>query len=187
MENEELYNAREIALQMGFTGKDKNKNLYIRWNTMNKYLNRKDVNKDTLLTNDEVLKLCQTTKKIIPVELANKLGIDIKNVLIPTKEQETLNVIKHSFANLNSITEYTVFNYRIDLYFPNERIAIECDEFNHQDRNEIYECKRQKEIENALYCKFIRYNPDSKNFNIGDVINEIINEVYKTQTSTIAA
>ncbi|WP_102693982.1 hypothetical protein [Rummeliibacillus pycnus] len=186
MNEEKLYNAKEIAEQLGITKKEKNK-LYVRWERLNKYLNRNDIDKDTLLTKEEVLKLCQTTKNFIPEELANKIGIDIKNVLIPTKEQETLNVIKHAFASLNCIKEYAVFNYRIDLYFPNERIAIECDELNHANRNEFYEYKRQKEIENVLHCKFIRYNPDCNNFNIGDVINEIMNLVYDPQSSTHAA
>ena len=52
------------------------------------------------------------------------------------------------------IDQYTVDNYRIDLYFPKHKLAIECDEFDHSDRDIEYEVKRQNNIEEKLGCTF---------------------------------
>jgi very-short-patch-repair endonuclease len=52
-------------------------------------------------------------------------------------------------------------------------LIIECDEFNHKDRNKKYELERQFFIENELNATFIRFNPDDNNFNILDVISKI--------------
>ena len=42
-------------------------------------------------------------------------------------------------------TQYTVLNYRIDLYFHKHKLAIEIDELGHNDRNIDYEKKKDKE------------------------------------------
>jgi very-short-patch-repair endonuclease len=65
------------------------------------------------------------------------------------------------------------------LYFPEYKLAIEVDEFGHEDRCPIYEQNRQEYLEKYLKCKFIRFNPDETNFNIGDVISIIMNEIFE--------
>ena len=71
-------------------------------------------------------------------------------------------------------TQYSVDQYKIDLCFPKHKLAIECDEFCHLDRDIEYEVKRQKDIERKLGCMFIQYNPDAKAFNMFKVINRIL-------------
>ena len=61
-------------------------------------------------------------------------------------------------------SQYTVLNYRIDLYFQKYKLEIEIDELNHNDRNIDYEIQRQKELEKELDCVFIRINPDAIDF-----------------------
>lgn len=96
-----------------------------------------------------------------------------------TKEQEFLEIIMKSFSHYKSITQYNVNGYLVDLYFPDFKLAIECDEYGHERYTRKNEDKeRQKAIERKTGCKFIRFNPDSKGFNIGDVINEIMKGVY---------
>ena len=58
------------------------------------------------------------------------------------------------------IDQYTVDNYRIDLYFPKHKLAIECDEFDHADRDIEYEVKRQNHHQHH------------------EVINRIIRAIY---------
>lgn len=91
-----------------------------------------------------------------------------------TKEQKTLEEIKRAFKHLSFMAQYKVGRYRIDLYFPDKRIAIECDEWGHRRYTPEEETSRQIYIEQALGCTFVRYNPDSKDFHIGDVIYEIM-------------
>ena len=47
-------------------------------------------------------------------------------------------------------TQYTVFGYRIDLYFHDYKLRIEINENGQSDRNICYEIKRQKGIEQEL-------------------------------------
>jgi len=69
---------------------------------------------------------------------------------------------------------YPVGPYNVDLYLLDLKVAIECDERGHKDRPKWKEEWRQKMIEEELKCKFIRFNPDKPNFNVGRVINEIL-------------
>lgn len=91
-----------------------------------------------------------------------------------TKEQKTLEEIKRAFKHLEFIEQYKVGRYRLDLYFPGRRLAIECDEWDHKRYLPEKEKTRQDYIEQELDCTFVRYNPDSVNFHIGDVIHEIM-------------
>ena len=70
------------------------------------------------------------------------------------KEQETIGQIIKLFDYKNPKTQYQIDGYRIDLYFPNDKLAIECDEFGHKYRNLEYERRRETYIKNKLDCKF---------------------------------
>jgi very-short-patch-repair endonuclease len=71
--------------------------------------------------------------------------------------------------------------YKIDLYLPELKLAIECDELGHYSQ---YEYKnndpiRQDRISNYLGCQFIRFNPEGRGFNIGEVINKVFCLIIK--------
>jgi very-short-patch-repair endonuclease len=90
------------------------------------------------------------------------------------KEQETIGQLIKVFDYKKIKTQYNVDGlYRIDLYFEDEKLAIECDEFNHDDRNLEYEKKRETYIREKLGCDFIRYNPDAPDFDIFVLIKQI--------------
>ena len=74
-------------------------------------------------------------------------------------------------------TQYSLLDYRADLYFYEYKLAIEVDEFGHDDRNNDYETQRQKVIEKVLGYEFIRINPDEENFNGRKYINEIYRRI----------
>ena len=48
--------------------------------------------------------------------------------------------------------------FRIDVYFTEYFLAVEIDEQNHEDRELIFEEKRQETLEKRLTCKFMRIN-----------------------------
>ena len=106
-------------------------------------------------------------------EIAEKFGIEIHKHKYISKEQDTIGCIMKAFDGEEMKYQFTVDKYRIDLYFPAFKLAIECDEFNHRDRDIGYEVKRQKHIEDKLKCQFIRYNPDAENFDPFEVVNRI--------------
>ena len=128
---------------------------------------------------DAVKYIIANTRKPKAIELAKELGIVILDNKYLSKETETLSYILTAFKGQEMKEQYTVDGYRIDLYFPTHKLAIECDKFGHKDRDIGYEVTRQKHIETKLGCIFIRYNPDAKDFDIFSVINSIMKYIYK--------
>ncbi|MEI2580531.1 endonuclease domain-containing protein [Scytonema sp. PRP1] len=126
------------------------------------------------LTMDCFARLASLSRSISVVDVLQCLGI---KVAMPSIETQTLSIIQKSFAHLKPIPQFLVNGYRIDLYFPEERVAVECDELHH-NMTGIYDEERQDAIIKALGCKFIRFKPHSPNFNLGDVIYRLIVEFY---------
>ena len=94
-----------------------------------------------------------------------------------SKEEEYIKYILESFDGEYMIRQFPVNNYRVDLYFPEYRLAIECDENGHSDRDQTSEETREMCIEDELKCSFIRFNPDDNQFNIFQIINKIYNYI----------
>lgn len=105
------------------------------------------------------------------IDFADVLGLDV----IPMKkEQEYIRIIKAAFKHLEVYEQYPVRNYKVDLYIPSLNLVVECDEYGHEHYDIEKEIQRQLFIEKELKARFIRFNPDASDFNIGDVINEIL-------------
>ena len=114
--------------------------------------------------NDLALKIIMDCRTDESCNLKRNLGFTLHDV-INTKEQTVINSIKDAFEGENMQTQYTVLNYRIDLYFHKYKLAIEVDELGHADRNIDNEIDRQRALEREISCVFIRINPDEKDFN----------------------
>ena len=63
-----------------------------------------------------------------------------------TKEQSVLTKIMKTFASEEILLQYSVLSYRIYLYFPRHRLAIEVDQKVHKDRNEYKEVETEDTI-----------------------------------------
>ena len=128
----------------------------------------------TIYINEKGLKsiICKS-RNSKAVDVAKILQIDINNHKYECKESETLRAIMKAFKGEMMKEQYTVLDYRLDLYFPTHNLVIECDEFNHKDRCPINEKERYDRITKEINCKWIRFDPDDKDFNIFDVINRI--------------
>ena len=96
-------------------------------------------------------------------------------------ECETLKPISEIFSDYEPIVQYPIGTYYIDLYLKKVNIAIECDEHNHKKRDSMYEKKREIFIKENLNCKFVRYDPHSLNFNINNIIKNIVNLMMLTK------
>ena len=128
----------------------------------------------TIYINEKGLKsLVCKSRMAKSVDLAKLLQIDVHNHKYECKESETLGAIIKAFKGEMIEEQYTVLDYRLDLYFPIHNLVIGCDEFNHKDRCPINEKERYDRITKELNCKWIRFDPDDKDFNIFDVINRI--------------
>jgi very-short-patch-repair endonuclease len=100
------------------------------------------------------------------------------NIVQDTKEQEFIGAIRKAFSHLPMEPQFRIGDYRIDLYLTSLKIAVECDERGHSDRDVSKEVARQAYIENQLGCRFLRFNPDAKDFCIYGTINELMRMVY---------
>ena len=128
------------------------------------------------VTYNGLLKLLSSTRKTNLIDFSEKVGIDVKNRIYSCIEADTIKCLLKSFSGEEMIEQYIVGDndYRIDLYFPHYKIAIECDESHHKTiTNKLKDLERQTAIKDLLNCSFIRYDPFNENFNIFNLINEI--------------
>ena len=75
--------------------------------------------------------------------LKKKLGLCLDDA-VNTKQETVLGAVKDAFEGERMQTQYSVLNYRIDLYFHKYKLAIEVDELGHNHRNIDHEIQRQK-------------------------------------------
>ncbi len=100
-----------------------------------------------------------------------------KNILM-SLENQTIGFIENIFKNVIKTERQKIFGvYKVDLYFEEYKLVIECDEFNHKDRDIFYEKKRENYIK-SLNNTFIRFNPNQENFDLSIVINKINNFIF---------
>ena len=111
------------------------------------------------------------------LDVAKHFDIKTEHCLPASKEQDALNQIMQAFNGEEMIHQFGIGKYRIDPYFPKYKLAVECDEFDHRDRDIGYEVERQKHIEKVLNCTFVRFNPDAKEFCIMEVVNQIFFQI----------
>ena len=111
------------------------------------------------------------------INLTRCLGIELHKNKWLCKEQDTLSQIMQVFYGEETIHQFGVGKYRIGLYFPRYKLAIECDEFDHRDRDFGYEVERLKHMEKLFNCTFVRFNPDAKDFGILEVVNRIFVQI----------
>jgi very-short-patch-repair endonuclease len=116
--------------------------------------------------------ICRSRKPNASV-LAKQFDIEVNNHRYECKESESIGAIMKAFDGEKMRAEYSVKGYRVDLYFPDYNLCVECDENNHSDRDADDEIIRQKRITKRLKCQWLRFDPDSDDFNIYKVINQI--------------
>jgi very-short-patch-repair endonuclease len=111
-------------------------------------------------------------------QLAKQLGIK-EDTRYLRKEIEIVGFIEEVLTQSLIPFEFQkrVANYRIDLYLPNQKLAIEIDENNHADRDARYEETRERRIKRELGCKFLRINPDANDFKLSSCVGRIMSEI----------
>jgi very-short-patch-repair endonuclease len=76
--------------------------------------------------------------------------------------------------------EYTVGKYIVDLFFPDYKLVVECDEHGHTSCDADKDLTRTEMLTEALGASWIRFNPDCSDFNIIDVINQVHTHILIT-------
>ena len=126
------------------------------------------------------LSYCQTISINTKNKWLEKIGETNYIISSIKTENELFDIILASFKNYKINKHYYINPYYVDLYFIDENIVIECDEYDHIDYDKDKEIERTKFISEKLNCSWIRFNPYEKKFNIGDIIYEILNIIKKT-------
>lgn len=149
--------------------------------SISKYKDRTSI---ILLKANGILKLLNNRRQTESIDVARLFGLKLNFI----KEREYLNIIKAAFSDYTCIQQYHVQKdnskgYFIDLYIygKDKNVAVEVDENGHSSYDDLFEKERESYIRGVLGCDFIRFNPDDKNFNIGQVIHKIM----KTKSTTI--
>ena len=129
-------NLEDVARGLGWT-RDNGK--YIRWERVNKYLGRSRTQFNSFVSQEDLKKLIQSTNRVVDAKWYELAGLSA-NFVILTKEQETIGFLVDCFKFTEIKLQYYVAGkYKIDMYLPQFNIAIECDEFNHENRNIVDE------------------------------------------------
>jgi very-short-patch-repair endonuclease len=136
-----------------------------------------------LITRDGAIEiLIKTRKRISPdiLHILKNFGIVTTNRKCLTKEQQTLSALTNSFKTEKFEDQFKVGRYYLDLYFPEYKIVVECDENGHADRKPYKERERMDFVNEKLGLtddNWIRYNPDEKDFDISKVIGKIYTRI----------
>lgn len=145
--------------------------------------------KTVLITRDGAIEiLLKTRKRLTPdtEHILKKFNITTTNRKCLTKEQKTLSEITTVFKTDKFEDQYKVGNYYIDLYFPEYKIVVECDENGHKDRKPFDEKERTDFINKELNIDdsyWVRFNPDEHDFNISRVIGKIHGLIFTIKTN----
>ena len=133
------------------------------------------------VTYNGLIKYLSKLRLTSAIDFCNKIGLDISRNIFTSIETDTLKCIMDVFQNEKYEEQYVVGKYRIDLFFPQYMLAIECDEDHHNSIiNRENDIKRENEIKEQLDgCVFIRYKPFVNDFNIFTVINKIYNHIME--------
>jgi very-short-patch-repair endonuclease len=88
-------------------------------------------------------------------------------------ENQTIGFIANSFETIVKTERQFIFDkYRVDLFFNDFNLIIECDENNHKDRCVIQEKIRENYLL-SLGNTIIRFNPNDSKFELSNVLKEI--------------
>jgi len=139
--------------------------------------------KSILITRDGAIELLIKTRKRISqdiLHLFKEFGIDTTNRKCLTKEQQTLSAIANTFKTEKIEDQFKVGKYYLDMYFPEYKIVVECDENGHADRKPYKERERMDYVNKEFDINdthWMRYNPDEHDFDLSKVIGRIYNRI----------
>ena len=102
-----------------------------------------------------------------PTKITSRYELDFEKILVNTFD-----------GVLDIQKQYYIDDYKVDWYILKYNIIIECDENNHSNYNQNNEKIRENYINQKLNNPFwIRFNPNSDNFNVGVILNQILKNI----------
>jgi hypothetical protein len=126
----------------------------------------------TAVTKDGLKRLVANSHRAAAVNMA--LELDMETVLVPTPEAEALRIVIAAVKPVRVLEEYRVGDHVVDAYIPVLNLVVERDRLNDPSRDRNAEWWRRVLIEDRLGCKYIAFDPTRRDFNVGDLVNQII-------------
>ena len=94
---------------------------------------------DLYINEEGMIELLVGSQQPLAKELAEYMGIKIIGHKYVHKEAGTIYTIQKVFEEIAMKWQFSIGSYRINLYFPEHKLTIECDEHDHKDRDINYE------------------------------------------------
>jgi len=105
--------------------------------------------------------------------LLDALGVQSRHVT--RIESNVTAIVSASLAGIVPIhTQHHVEGYKVDIYIPSLKLAIEIDEYGHEGYDPLGEIFRELIISKTRDCEFIRWNAHAHDANVGTLINEVL-------------
>lgn len=138
--------------------------------------------KTLMLTMSGVKRLLCHSRSLNASILAKGFGIDILSNRSVPNETETLSFLRKIFVGVHMIPQFQCGEYRIDMYVPSCKVAIECDEKeSHRPSKALADVEREQWIKKELGCSFIRFEPDEPGFDIARVAGEVFQKIMESK------
>ncbi len=130
-------------------------------------------NKINYLLTDYVYNVTRTTFNLKHRYVRTFLdNVEQINILM-SLENQTIGWIENSYKDVEETKrQYVIGTYKVDLYFNDYNLVVECDENNHKNRDKNYELERQEFIISTGKT-IIRFDPNNKKFDLSFVLREI--------------
>ena len=111
--------------------------------------------------------------------MVEELGLEQQMRYLP-KETELVQFFQELLTQLCVSFEFQkhVAGFRIDLYLPEQKLAIEIDEYGHTGYDAAAECWRTEQVKKILGCTFLRFNPDHPNFRLASCVALLVAALY---------
>jgi len=155
--------------------------LPIRMKCMKAVKTNGGIQKLWFLSKEGLLNILSKTRSVNGIKLAKHLNMNINEYIPVCDERENLTHITQAFMGETMHTQFTVLRYKIDLYFPKYKLAIEFDERFHSLQIAADQ-QREVEISTELGCTFIRF---TKTDNIFEIINRIFKHIHVCKSATL--
>ena len=141
-----------------------------------------NVNNSRYIDETGVKILVTKSRLMTSVRYAKNIVIELAAFKVESAEMATIGYLTTIFDGDTMEEQFSVGNFRIDLYFTKYKIAVECDEHDHQNRDAQYEYGRQQFITEQLGCRWVRFDPHHKTFSMAKVANHIFRAIMLTST-----
>ena len=99
--------------------------------------------KKFVYTHDDIMIMSCRVSTPEAIECRSKLGFKRNEVMLSI-EQSVISKTTKLFSNEKILLQHSALGYRIDLYFPKHKLAIEVDKKGHTDRDKRKENEREK-------------------------------------------